>query len=247
MSDLSAASYFTPTDQLPISARCLELQKSESEQHPRDATPKRALLAPILHAVADVIVSDDVLSGMIILADDGHSSYQTQPSAVPLPLPLLGVGFVNGYNRIRFRHDLCSFLSSLLSFWFNFFPDRLRRIPCDIRQIAAETPRMRGRQQCLRQLLAKSAALSYHTKMQAPPPDWRSRPVMTGLSRSGVMLSANHGGQGSSAALVGPGQTLQHERRGSHLVQSAPFYRLIRKKRSGRRRWYRPGVSRVSC
>ena len=79
------------------------------------------MLAPVLHAVAGVIVSDDVLVGMIILADDGHLLH-----VKPRPLEFLhcflclGVGSVNGYNRVRFQHDFRSFLSL-------FFPNRFRR------------------------------------------------------------------------------------------------------------------------
>ena len=91
-------------------------EESRPEQHPPDATPEGALPAPILHAVAGVIVSDHVLVGVIILADDGHLLH-----VKPRPLQFLhcflclGVRFVNGYNRVRFRHDLSSFLSRLCS------------------------------------------------------------------------------------------------------------------------------------
>jgi hypothetical protein len=45
-------------------------KKAGPEQHPPDTTPEGALLAPVPHAVAGVIVSDDVLVGMVILPDD---------------------------------------------------------------------------------------------------------------------------------------------------------------------------------
>src|ERR1035441_793645 len=40
-------------------------EESGSEQHPPETTPEGALRAPVLHAVACVIVSDDLLVGML--------------------------------------------------------------------------------------------------------------------------------------------------------------------------------------
>src|SRR5579864_5045878 len=94
-------------------------KKSGSEQPPPDSTPEGPHLAPVLHAVAGVIVSDDVLVGMIILADNGHFLH-----IKPGPLQFLdrflccGVGLINSYHRVHFRHCLCSFLPR--SNWFKF-------------------------------------------------------------------------------------------------------------------------------
>ena len=71
------------------------------------------MLAPVLHAVAGVIVSDDLLVGVIILADDGHFLHIKPRLLQFLHCFLcLSVGWVNGYNRVRFRHSFCSFHSA---------------------------------------------------------------------------------------------------------------------------------------
>jgi hypothetical protein len=87
-------------------------EEGGSEQHPPQAAPEGAHFVPVLHAVAGVIVSDDVLIGMIIFANDGHFLH-----VKPRPLQFLdcflslGVGFVNGYDQVGFRHELRSFFN----------------------------------------------------------------------------------------------------------------------------------------
>src|ERR1035441_7678228 len=91
-------------------------EESGSEQHPPETTPEGALFAPVLHAVTGVIVSDDVLVGMIILADDGHFLHvKPRPLQFLHGFVCLGVGFINGYYRVRFNHDLRSSLSKSLA------------------------------------------------------------------------------------------------------------------------------------
>jgi hypothetical protein len=56
---------------------------------------------------------------MIILTDDGHLLHvEPRPLQFLHRFLCLGVGIVNGYNRVRFRHDLRSFLSKLILLHF---------------------------------------------------------------------------------------------------------------------------------
>ena len=83
------------------------IKKAAPNNHPQIAPQKAPCLAPVLHAVAGVIVTDDVLVGMIILADNGHFLH-----IKPGPLQFLdrflccGVGLINSYYRVHFRHCL---------------------------------------------------------------------------------------------------------------------------------------------
>jgi len=87
-------------------------KKSGSEQHPPDTTPEGGLLAPIFHSVTGVVVSDDLLVDMIILADDGHLFHiESRLLEFLHSFLCLRVGSVNGYKRVRFRPDLRSFHS----------------------------------------------------------------------------------------------------------------------------------------
>src|ERR1039457_958309 len=80
-------------------------EESRSEQESPDTATEGAGLAPPLHAVAGIVIPYDVLLGVVILADDGQFVH-----VKPGPLELLhcllglGVGLINGNNRVLFRH-----------------------------------------------------------------------------------------------------------------------------------------------
>ena len=81
-------------------------KKAAPNNIPQILTPEGTLLAPVLHALADGVISNNVVVGMMIPASDRRLLHvKSGPLRLLHRFLCLGVGIVNRYNRVRFRHD----------------------------------------------------------------------------------------------------------------------------------------------
>ena len=73
-------------------------EESGSEQHPPEAAPEGTKFPPVLHAVAGIVVTHDLLFGVIVLTHDGQFLHiHPRPLQFLHRLLCLRMGIVNGY------------------------------------------------------------------------------------------------------------------------------------------------------
>lgn len=70
-------------------------KKADPNSKPPQATPEGPQLSPDLHAVAGVVVADDMFLGVIVLAHDGELLH-----VKPGPLEFLDAGFCLGVRAV---------------------------------------------------------------------------------------------------------------------------------------------------
>ena len=104
-------------------------KEGRSEQQSPDASPEGAGLAPVLHPVAGVVITDRVFVGMRIFADDGQSSH-----VGPCALKFLNRFFrfdmrtIDGNYCVLFRHFLSPYVFRVFLWHVKTFAEFLKPV-----------------------------------------------------------------------------------------------------------------------